>query len=153
MRFSVVLVSSLFVLALGPGPSQSQPQPQPQSQPQQPAAAPETPLPLFCTLTSAHSCTGQACVRVEALGDLKLPAKMLIHFENRMVASTSSEGFPHISQIASLASTAGDHVLQGVDHAVGWMIHLDEAGSKMTIAMTSNEKILTGAGTCRRQGS
>ena len=45
-----------------------------------------------------------------------------------------------------------DHVLQGVDHAIGWMIQLDEAGSRMTYALTSNEKILTGSGTCKKPG-
>lgn len=113
---------------------------------------PPLPGPLFCTLTVAHACTEQACAKVDALGNLKLPGKLLIHFEHRMIASTNAEGFPHMSEISTLAGTATDHVLQGIDHAAGWIIHLDEKGSKLTMTVTSREKILSSFGTCRTAG-
>jgi hypothetical protein len=147
MRLSAVLASLLAIGLVQPAFSQTPPTP--------PAAAAQDqapPAPLLCTVTTANICAGQGCTKAEALGDLKLPAKLLIHPEHRVLASTSADGFPHISQIMSLAATGKDHVLQGVDHATGWMIHLDEAGTKMTIAISSNEKVLTGAGSCKKPG-
>ncbi|TKW80439.1 MAG: hypothetical protein DI543_00055 [Bradyrhizobium icense] len=111
-----------------------------------------SPAPLFCTLSSAHSCTGATCTKSDTFGELKLPAKLLVHFENQMIASTSNDGFPHISHIASFAKTGNDYVLQGVDHASGWMIHLDEGGAKMSFVLTTNAVALVGTGTCKKVG-
>ena len=153
MRFGAVLASSLLVIGLAqPGFAQAPPVPPAPIAP--PPAMQETaPMaPLFCTVTTANSCNALGCTKSESFGDLKLPAKLLIHLESRILASTNADGFPHISHIASFALTGKDHVLQGVDHAIGWMIQLDEAGSRMTYALTSNEKILTGSGTCKKPG-
>jgi hypothetical protein len=83
---------------------------------------------------------------------LSRPAKLLIQFDSRVIASTSNDGFPHISQIASFAKTGNDYVLQGVDHASGWMIHLDEGGARMSFALTTNAVALIGTGSCKKAG-
>ena len=114
-------------------------------------AAPSPP-PLFCTLTAANSCTGATCTKSDTFGELKLPTKLLVHFDNQVIASASNEGFPHISHIASFAKTGNDYVLQGVDHASGWMIHLDEGGAKMSFVLTTNAVALVGTGTCKKAG-
>ena len=147
MRTGTLLASSLFIACLA-HPALSQTAPQAQSQQQ----ALEAPAPLFCTITAAHSCTGAACTKTESFGELKLPAKLLIQFDSRVIASTSNDGFPHISQIASFAKTGNDYVLQGVDHASGWMIHLDEGGAKMSFALTTNAIALIATGSCKKAG-
>jgi hypothetical protein len=147
MRTGAFLASSLLSACLA-HPAWSQPAPQ--TQQQQPALQP--PAPLFCTMTTAHSCTGATCTKSESFGDLKLPAKLLIQFDSRVIASTSNDGFPHISQIASFAKTGNDYVLQGVDHASGWMIHLDEGGARMSFALTTNAVALIGTGSCKKAG-
>jgi hypothetical protein len=151
MRFSLVLVS-LAVIGLVQ-PALSQTPPAPPAPPAAAAAHDEGPqAPLFCTLTTAHSCTAQGCTKAESFGDLKLPAKLLLHFDSKVIASTSADGFPHISQIGSLARTGTDYVLQGIDHALAWVVHLDQAGSKMTFVTTSNSTVLTGTGSCKKPG-
>jgi len=141
MRARALFASSLLVLCFThPASSQTAPQAQQQQQ------ALQSPAPLFCTIAAAHSCTGATCTKSETFGDLKLPVKLLIQFDARVIASTSNEGFPHISQIASFAKTGNDYVLQGVDHASGWMIHLDEGGSKMSFALTTNAVALIATG-------
>jgi hypothetical protein len=148
MRLGVLFASLLLVAA----PSLSALAQTPASPPQ-PAAAQELPhAPLFCTVTVAHSCTGAACSKSETFGNLKLPLKLLIHFDSRVIASTSGEGFPHLSQIASFAKTGNDYVLQGVDHASGWMVHLDEGGAKMSFALTTNAVALIATGSCKQAG-
>lgn len=135
--------AALVVALVQPAASQG---PAPAAQPQQ------VPAPLFCTINTAHSCTGDACTKAQTFGDLKLPAKILIQFDSRVIASTSNEGFPHVSQIASFAKTGNDYVLQGVDHASGWMIHLDEGGAKMSFALTTNAIALIATGSCKKVG-
>jgi hypothetical protein len=147
MRTGTLLASSLLVACLA-HPASSQTAPQAPSQQQ----ALEAPAPLFCTITAAHSCTGAACTKAESFGELKLPVKLLIQFDSRVIASTSNDGFPHISQIASFAKTGNDYVLQGVDHASGWMIHLDEGGAKMSFALTTNAIALIATGSCKKAG-
>src|SRR5262249_48794648 len=105
MRVCALLASTLFVVCLAhPASAQTAQQAQPQQQ------ALQSPAPLFCTIAAAHSCTGATCTKSETFGDLKLPVKLLIQFDARVIASTSNEGFPHISQIASFAKTGNDYV-------------------------------------------
>lgn len=160
MRIGALLASSLFVAvfaqpawAQAPTPAPPAAAPPPIAAPvvAPPVAAPSL-APLFCTIATAHSCTGAACTKSETFGELKLPVKLLVHADSRVIASTSAEGFPHISQIASFAKTGNDYVLQGVDHASGWMIHLDEGGAKMSFALTTNAVALIAIGTCKKAG-
>ena len=152
MRPAALLASSLFLFGLGgQGLSQTAPT---SPAPTAPAVIAEQSVkphqPLFCTVTMAHSCTGATCTKAETLGDMKLPAKWLIHFESMVIAGTNADGFPHVSQIATFAQTNGEHVLQGVDHGIGWTIQIDEARSKMSLAFTSKNAVLAGTGTCRK---
>jgi hypothetical protein len=147
MRIGALLASSLFAIALVQPALAQAPQPAPAQQ-----AAPPAQAPLFCTIASAHTCTGATCTKTDSFGDLKLPVKVLVHFDSRVIASTNAEGFPHISQIASFAKTGNDYVLQGVDHASGWMIHLDEGGAKMSFAITTNATALIATGACKKAG-
>ena len=144
MRARAMLASSLLIACFAHPALSQQAAPQAQQQQQM-----QPPAPLFCTINAAHSCTGASCTKSEAFGDLKLPAKLLIQFDSRVIASTSTDGFPHISQIASFAKTGNDYVLQGVDHASGWMIHLDEGGTKMSFALTTNAVGLIGTPRCK----
>ena len=169
MRLGALLASSLFVAVFAQTASSQTPPPvppvaAPPAVPQvaaPPVAAPPVPAqqaaaqslaPLFCTITTAHACTGATCTKSETFGELKLPVKLLVHVDSRVIASTSAEGFPHISQIASFAKTGSDYVLQGVDHVSGWMIHLDEGGAKMSFALTTNAVALIATGTCKKAG-
>jgi glucose/arabinose dehydrogenase len=145
MRLGALLASSLFAAALVQPVQAQTPPPQPAPQAASPSMAP-----LFCTISSAHTCTGAACTKAETFGDLKLPVKLLVHFDSHVIASTNADGFPHISQIASFAKTGNDYVLQGVDHASGWMLHLDEAGTKMSAAITTSANALIASGTCKK---
>lgn len=155
MRLGALLASSLLAAAfIHPAPAQTPPSAPAQTPSSAPAphAAQASMAPLFCTMSSAHSCTGATCTKSETFGDLKLPVKLLVHFDAQVIASTSAEGFPHISQIASFAKTGNDYVLQGVDHASGWMIHLDEGGAKMSFALTTNAVAVIATGSCKKAG-
>lgn len=152
-----VLALTLIVTLAEPALAQAPPPPAPPPpRPPAPVVAPDgsalSQAPLFCIVTTAHTCAGQTCTKADSFGDLKFPAKLLVHFDSKVVASTNAEGFPHVSQIASLARTGGDYVLQGADHGAGWMIQLDEAGTKMTFAVTSSSTVLVASGTCKRPG-
>ncbi|RXF73004.1 hypothetical protein [Hansschlegelia zhihuaiae] len=122
---------------------------QPAEQPASPASAEEL-SPLFCTVTSAQLCSGESCSRAETFGQVKLPAQVLIHFGQKIIASTNADGFPHVTSIASLAEAGGDFILQGVDGPSGWMIHLGSADPKMTFTVASNDAVLTGIGACKK---
>lgn len=144
----------LFFVALAvgfshPGLAQTAPAPPPApSAAAAPAGEEEPHIPLFCTVTSANICSGETCKKTETFGDLKLPTKVLIHFESRVIASTSEDGFPHLSPVADLAKVGDGLILTGIDGGVGWMIHVGLKSPKMTFAIATNEQVLTGIGTC-----
>jgi hypothetical protein len=144
MRIRALLMSAAFVAGAGAALAQGAPPPAPEAE-----AAFD---PLFCTVTSANLCTGDACAKTETFGELKLPTKLLIHFDRKIIASSSDDGFPHVSPIGTLAAAGEGLILQGIDGASGWMIHLSRSDPKMTFAIASSTATLTGAGNCGKGG-
>jgi hypothetical protein len=55
-----------------------------------------------------------------------------------------------VTPIAGYAKAGNTLILQGIDGAVGWMIHVDQASPKMTVALASHATIISGTGTCRK---
>jgi hypothetical protein len=91
-------------------------------------AAPEAPAPLpvpyDCTLSEAVLCkAGASCTPAKTLGELSLPARVLVHFEHQLIATTGPDGLPHISKISDLARSGDIIVAQGLDSGTGWMLH------------------------------
>ncbi|WAC28401.1 hypothetical protein [Ancylobacter sp. SL191] len=110
---------------------------------------PDLPPPADCTFTKVYVCDQAGCGPDKELGTVDLPARLLVHYPKRIIASVSDSGLPHISEIIT-ASSAGDNItLQGTDGLVGWVMQLSrsEAGASLTIV--SNDKVMTSFGTCK----
>jgi hypothetical protein len=118
-------------------------------------AAPQTavealPTPADCTLTKAQLCKADGgCVESTSLGDLALPARLLIHYAKRVIASTSADGLPHVSTVDALSSVGDNLTLQGVDGLTGWIIQTSRAEDGVSFTVVSHEVVLTAFGTCK----
>ena len=139
--FSVVLMTSLaastIALAQGGTPTPSK------------AAPDKPPRSAACTVAKAMTCKEDAtCTPATAIGEIKLPMKVTIDFQNRVMMSTDNDGFAVASPIATLVGGNGEVVLQGIDRGVGWIMHGSRNNLKMSFAMTSHDTILTAFGTC-----
>jgi hypothetical protein len=112
--------------------------------------APAVPAPYDCTLVEAVLCkAGASCTPSKTLGELPLPARMLVHFERQLLASTGPDGLPHVSTIGSLARSGDIVVAQGVDGGTGWMVHTTHNDDEVTFVAASDDFIINAFGTCK----
>lgn len=115
-----------------------------------PPAPPTMPAPYDCTLTEAVICkAGATCTPAKTLGELPLPARVLVHFEDQVMATVGPNGLPHISKIADLSSSGDIVVAQGVDGGTGWMLHATSNDDEVTFVAASDDFILNAFGTCK----
>ncbi len=116
-----------------------------------PQAVVETlPTPADCRLTKAQLCKADGgCAESASFGELALPARLLIHYTNRVIASTSADGLPHISTIDTLSSAGDNLTLQGVDGLTGWIVQTSRAEDGISFTVVSHEVVLTAFGTCK----
>jgi hypothetical protein len=141
---------TLAVLALAcmTGPSLAQETKTETATPQ--ATAEELPTPADCTLTKAQLCKADGgCAESASLGEIALPARILVHYANRVIASTSADGLPHISTADTLSSVGENLTLQGVDGLTGWIVQTSRAEDGVSFTVVSHEVVLTAFGTCK----
>ena len=121
-----------------------------------PAAAPAAPqhlAPYNCTLTEAVLCkAGASCTPAKTLGELNLPARVLLHFEQQVLAGVSADGLPHISKMSSVAQSGDIVVAQGIDGGTGWMVHATANDDEVTFVAASDDFIINAFGTCKAIG-
>jgi len=120
-------------------------------EPTTPPPAPDAlPAPYDCTLKEAVLCkAGATCTPAKTLGELPLPARVLVHFEQQVLAGTNADGLPHISKIGDLARSGDILVAQGVDGGTGWMLHATANDDEVTFVAASDDFIINAFGTCK----
>ena len=142
--FTLVLTTSLAAstMALSQGSSAAAPKAS-EAMPDKP------PRSAACTVAKAMLCKSDAtCTPATTIGEIKLPMKVTIDFQNRVLMSVDNDGFPVASPIAGLVGGNKQVVLQGIDRGVGWTMHGSASDLKVSFAMTSHETVLSAFGTC-----
>ncbi|HEY9213225.1 MAG TPA: hypothetical protein VIQ29_10275 [Ancylobacter sp.] len=116
---------------------------------QEPAPAP-LPEPVACIFDKVFLCEAEkGCSAAKELGEIDLPAKFMVNFDDKMIASTNDDGLPYMSPIES-ASTSGDNItLQGSDGLVGWVMQMSRTEPGATLTTVSHEAVITSFGTCK----
>lgn len=121
-----------------------------QEAPAPPPTPAELPAPYDCTLKEAVLCkAGATCTPAKTLGELPLPARVLVHFEQQVLAGTNADGLPHISKISDLSRSGDILVAQGVDGGTGWMLHSTANDDEVTFVAASDDFIINAFGTCK----
>ena len=126
---------------------------QAQETPAQPPAEPQHLPPYDCTLAEAMLCkAGASCTPAKTLGELPLPARVLLNFDKQVLAGVSTDGLPHVSMIGSLSRSGDIVVAQGVDEGTGWMVHTTHNDDEVTFVAASDDFIINAFGTCKPLG-
>lgn len=113
------------------------------------AAAPPTPR-VDCTIESARLCKADGCEASTILGELTLPARVLVDQASGVIATVGPDGLPHVTPVQSQAvSAAGTVVLQGVEGPAGWMMHGSPSDEATTFIIASNHTALVAFGSCK----
>lgn len=139
MRISALILAAAAISA---GPAFGQ------AQSDAPAAAPSTPR-VDCTIETATLCKADGCEASTTLGELTLPARVLVDQASSVIATVGPDGLPHVTPVHSQAiSAAGTVVLQGVEGTAGWMMHGSPSEEATTFIVASNHTALVAFGTC-----
>ena len=142
-RFTIVVLA--FAGMTGPALAQNA-----TTQTPPPQTAEALPTPADCTLTKAQLCKPDGgCAESASLGELALPARFLVHYADRVIASTSADGLPHVSTVDTLSSVGDNLTLQGVDGLTGWIVQTSRADDSVSFTVVSHEVVLTAFGTCK----
>jgi len=114
------------------------------------ATPPPLPEPIGCIFDKVFLCEAdKGCSAAKELGTIDLPAKFMVNFEDKMIASTNDDGLPYMSPIES-ASSSGDNItLQGSDGLVGWVMQMSRSEPGATLTTVSHEAVITSFGTCK----
>lgn len=141
MRLSALILAAAAAIAAGPALAQAQPE-------GAPAAAPSAPR-IDCTIETATLCKAGGCEASTTLGELALPARVLVDQASNVIATVGPDGLPHITPVNSQAtSAAGTVVLQGVEGTAGWMMHGSPSDETTTFVVASNHTALVAFGRC-----
>ena len=114
------------------------------------AAPAPLPQPVACVFDKVFLCQPDTgCAAAKELGEIDLPAKFMVNFADKMIASTNDDGLPFMSPIES-ASSSGDNItLQGTDGLVGWVMQMSRSEPGVTLTTVSHEAVITSFGTCK----
>lgn len=146
--FKFSLAAAAFAVATGFAQAQETP-----AAPPTPGAEQQHVPPYDCTLTEAVLCkAGSSCTPAKTLGELTLPARVLLHFEQQVLAGVSADGLPHVSTMSSVARSGDIVVAQGVDSGTGWMVHTTHNDDEVTFVAASDDFIINAFGTCKPLG-
>ncbi|QFR33903.1 hypothetical protein [Ancylobacter sp. TS-1] len=116
----------------------------------EPAPADETlPPPLACTFDKVFVCEAKGCAPSAELGTIDLPAKILIHFGEQIIASTGDDKLPHISSIQSVIGDGDSYVLDGNDNMTAWAIQVSTSKPDATLMTVAGGKALSAFGSCK----
>ncbi|MFC3695450.1 hypothetical protein [Chenggangzhangella methanolivorans] len=142
MRRTTFLAAAALAAVLG--------QPAFAQAPTAPQAADDDNRPMDCTIAAAYFCKEGGCSKTESFGDLKLPGRLLVNFESRVIASVTADGLPHITPIGTYAVVGDAQIIQGVEGGTGWMVHVNKADGDLNFTVTSDDNTLIGDGTCKK---
>ncbi len=115
-----------------------------------PATAPEkAPHSAHCTITKAFACKADgACAPTSEIGRVRLPLKVTLDFQNRVMMTVAADGFPVSSRISTLLGADKQLIAQGIDDGVGWIFHGSGRDMTASLAMASNHTVLSAFGAC-----
>lgn len=113
------------------------------------ASVEKAPKSAHCTVTRASTCKDDGtCAATTEVAGLKLPIKVTLDFQNRVMMAVDKAGFPTSSPISSLFGGGKLLVAQGFDEGIGWVWHGTASDLKMSFSMASHHTVLSAFGTC-----
>jgi hypothetical protein len=111
------------------------------------------PIPtLRCDFKSMNSCmAGKACVADEKIEGMSLPLKVTLDFENSTVGSVDEDGYARVDKFDSVAKSADQLIIHGIDGAFGWQVTIHDNSDAASISLLTADQSLVGFGSCRNK--
>jgi hypothetical protein len=111
------------------------------------------PIPtLHCDFKSMNSCAvGKPCVADEKIAGMSLPLKVTVDFENSMVGSVDEDGYVRADKFDSVAKSADQLIIHGIDGAFGWQLTIHDNSEAASLSIATVDTSLIGFGSCRNK--
>ena len=78
-----------------------------------------------------------------------MPARVLVNFEQQVIAGVNADGLPHVSKITDFARSGDILVMLGIDGGTGWMMHGTTNDDEVTFVAASDDFVLNAFGACK----
>ena len=102
-----------------------------------------------CLLKTLNACKANgSCAPLDNLKGEKLPLKMTVDLAAGIVAGVDPNGWVDATRIASLARTADELILQGVDGTVAWQVLIYEKNEILSFSLATADGATIGFGEC-----
>lgn len=106
-----------------------------------------------CLLKKLSACKADgSCSPLDNLKGEKLPVKVTVDVEAGIVAGVAPGGWVDATRIGSVARTADDLILQGIDNAIAWRLLIYEKNEAMSFSLATPDTANVGFGDCTVAG-
>ena len=106
-----------------------------------------------CLLKKLSACKADgSCSPLDNLKGQKLPVKVTVDVQAGIVAGVDPGGWVDATRIGSVARTADELILQGIDNAVAWQLLIYEKNEVMSFSLASADTANVGFGDCTVAG-
>jgi hypothetical protein len=124
------------------------------AQAETPAADTKTPPPapiptLHCDFKAMSACTPDGdCKEGDEVAGIKVPVKATVDFENSVVAAVDDTGYARTDKFDSVAESAEQLIIHGIDGPYGWQLLISKASEAASMSFVTADVMIGGFGTC-----
>ena len=114
------------------------------------APAKQTPIPtLHCDFKAMSACTPDGdCKEGNEVAGIKVPVKATVDFENSVVAAVDETGYARADKFDSVAESAEQLIIHGIDGAFGWQLIISKTSEAAAMSFATADVLIGGFGTC-----
>jgi hypothetical protein len=108
------------------------------------------PIPtLHCDFKAMSACTPDGdCKEGDEVAGIKVPVKATVDFENSVVAAVDDTGYARTDKFDSVAESADQLIIHGIDGAYGWQLLISKASEAASMSFATADALIGGFGTC-----
>jgi hypothetical protein len=114
------------------------------------AALAPRPIPtLRCEFKAMSACAPDGdCKEGDQVAGIKIPVRVTVDFENSVVAAVDEGGFARADKFDSVAESADQLIMHGIDGAYGWQLLISKTSNATSMSFATADSIISGFGTC-----
>jgi hypothetical protein len=88
------------------------------------------------------------CKEGDQVAGIKIPVRVTVDFENSVVAAVDEGGYARADKFDSVAESADQLIMHGIDGAYGWQLLISKTSNAASMSFATADSIISGFGTC-----
>jgi hypothetical protein len=103
----------------------------------------------FCEVKAVSTCTPDgACKAVGEVLGAKVPARITIDYDNRVISEPHGQGWTQSAHIGTLARAAGQTIAHGIEGPFAWQVLVYDKDGSMSYVASTADVIVSAFGKC-----